>query len=174
MPVTRIVGRSDGTGVGDAFPGGFPVVAKPRTGFESRGVTVVESRAGLARLPFVVELAVNAVLHGVPGRGFAPPLSHHESLGVVRIAVTDLHPAGWRDRLTIRTRAEATECSSLTRSPLTGACATAPARQDGLGGVRNGSLLHPVRQGQQVWRSVDRAVGPEAPTRALRTWAARY
>ncbi|MEU1492991.1 hypothetical protein ABZ456_22360 [Streptomyces sp. NPDC005776] len=90
MPVTRIVGRSDGTGVGDAFPHGFPVVSKPRTGLESRGVTVVENRAGLARLPFVAELAV---LYGVPGRGFAPPLSHHGSLGVVRIAVTDLHLA---------------------------------------------------------------------------------
>ncbi|WEH36316.1 hypothetical protein PZB75_24975 [Streptomyces sp. AM 4-1-1] len=93
VPVTRIVGPSDGIGVGDAFPGGFPVAAKPRTGFDSRGVTVVENRAGLAPLPFVAELAVNAVLYGVPGPGFAPPLSHHESLGIVRIAVTDLPPA---------------------------------------------------------------------------------
>ncbi|QNE74188.1 hypothetical protein F0344_05815 [Streptomyces finlayi] len=57
----------------DAFPGGFPVVANPRTAFESRGVTVVEDRAGLARLPFVAALAVHAVLHGVPAGGFARP-----------------------------------------------------------------------------------------------------
>ncbi|MFB8036894.1 ATP-grasp domain-containing protein [Streptomyces sp. NPDC056004] len=50
VPVTRLGGPSDGTGVGDAFPGGVPAVAKPRTGSESRGVTVVDNRAGLARL----------------------------------------------------------------------------------------------------------------------------
>ncbi|MET7684030.1 ATP-binding protein [Streptomyces sp. NPDC005423] len=42
----------------------------------------------------VAELAANAVLHGrVPGRDFALLLSHEESRGVVRIEVTDTHPA---------------------------------------------------------------------------------
>jgi anti-sigma regulatory factor (Ser/Thr protein kinase) len=42
----------------------------------------------------VAELAANAVLHGrVPGRDFALSLSHDESRGVVRIEVTDTHPA---------------------------------------------------------------------------------
>lgn len=51
VPVTRLIGPSDGTGVGDVFPGGFPAIAKPRTGSGSRGVTLVESEADLARLP---------------------------------------------------------------------------------------------------------------------------
>ncbi len=42
----------------------------------------------------VAELAANAVLHGhVPGRDFALSLSHDESRGIVRIEVTDTHPA---------------------------------------------------------------------------------
>ncbi|WP_234538772.1 ATP-binding protein [Streptomyces shenzhenensis] len=42
----------------------------------------------------VAELAANSVLHGrVPGRDFALSLSHDESRGVVRIEVTDTHPA---------------------------------------------------------------------------------
>ncbi|MFH9131879.1 ATP-binding protein [Streptomyces griseoaurantiacus] len=42
----------------------------------------------------VAELAANAVLHGlVPGRDFALSLFHDESGGVVRIEVTDTHPA---------------------------------------------------------------------------------
>ncbi|MFF8321579.1 ATP-binding protein [Streptomyces bobili] len=42
----------------------------------------------------VAELAANAVLHGrVPGRDFALSLSHDDSRGVVRIEVTDTHPA---------------------------------------------------------------------------------
>ncbi|MDK1476370.1 ATP-binding protein [Streptomyces sp. 549] len=42
----------------------------------------------------VAELAANAVLHGrVPGRDFALSLSRDESRGVVRIKVTDTHPA---------------------------------------------------------------------------------
>ncbi|MFH8973742.1 ATP-binding protein [Streptomyces sp. NPDC017890] len=42
----------------------------------------------------VAELATNSVLHGrVPGRDFALSLSHDESRGVVRIEVTDTHPA---------------------------------------------------------------------------------
>ncbi|WP_338895631.1 ATP-binding protein [Streptomyces sp. TG1A-60] len=42
----------------------------------------------------VAELAANAVLHGrVPGRDFALSLSHDESRGMVRIEVTDTHPA---------------------------------------------------------------------------------
>lgn len=97
MPVTRIVGRDDGTGVGDDFPHGFPVVAKPCTGFESCGVTVVEDRAGLARLPIVAELAVIAVLHVVPGRGFAAPRSNHESGGHGGLLV-DALAADWRLR----------------------------------------------------------------------------
>ncbi|MER6409705.1 ATP-binding protein [Streptomyces humidus] len=42
----------------------------------------------------VAELAANAVLHGrVPGRDFALSLARDESRGVVRIEVTDTHPA---------------------------------------------------------------------------------
>ncbi|MEU6523895.1 ATP-binding protein [Streptomyces sp. NPDC046924] len=42
----------------------------------------------------VAELTANAVLHGrVPGRDFALSLSHDEGRGVVRIEVTDTHPA---------------------------------------------------------------------------------
>ncbi|PZH10113.1 hypothetical protein C1I97_14175 [Streptomyces sp. NTH33] len=42
----------------------------------------------------VAELAANAVLHGrVPGRDFALALSFEEGRGVVRIEVTDTHPA---------------------------------------------------------------------------------
>ncbi|MFC5958381.1 ATP-binding protein [Streptomyces pratens] len=42
----------------------------------------------------VAELASNAVLHGrVPGRDFALSLSLDDSRGVVRIEVTDTHPA---------------------------------------------------------------------------------
>ncbi|KAF2776810.1 ATP-binding protein [Streptomyces sp. OM5714] len=42
----------------------------------------------------VAELAANAVLHGrFPGRGFALSLFHDEGRGVVRIEVTDTHPA---------------------------------------------------------------------------------
>lgn len=42
----------------------------------------------------VAELATNSVLHGrVPGRDFALSLSYVESRGVVRIEVTDTHPA---------------------------------------------------------------------------------
>ncbi|MEV5490193.1 ATP-binding protein [Streptomyces bobili] len=51
----------------------------------------------------VAELAANAVLHGrVPGRDFALCLSHDDSRGVVRIEVTDTHPAR-PARLTPRT-----------------------------------------------------------------------
>ncbi|MFE7212919.1 ATP-binding protein [Streptomyces sp. NPDC001698] len=42
----------------------------------------------------VAELAANAVLHGrVPGRDFALALSFEEGRDVVRIEVTDTHPA---------------------------------------------------------------------------------
>ncbi|MFI2641077.1 ATP-binding protein [Streptomyces sp. NPDC018610] len=42
----------------------------------------------------VAELAANAVLHGrVPGRDFALSLSRDDGRGVVRIEVTDTHPA---------------------------------------------------------------------------------
>ncbi|MER6111820.1 ATP-binding protein [Streptomyces hirsutus] len=42
----------------------------------------------------VAELASNAVLHGrVPGRDFALSLSLDDSQGVIRIEVTDTHPA---------------------------------------------------------------------------------
>ncbi|WP_428950064.1 ATP-grasp domain-containing protein [Streptomyces sp. cg35] len=51
QPFTRLVGPTDDTGVGDDFAGGFPAIAKPRTGSGSRGVTTVEDPAGLARLP---------------------------------------------------------------------------------------------------------------------------
>lgn len=49
QPVTRLIGP---TGVpGADFEGGFPAVAKPRTGSGSRGVTVVERPEDLDRLP---------------------------------------------------------------------------------------------------------------------------
>ncbi|MEU6226329.1 ATP-binding protein [Streptomyces sp. NPDC047042] len=42
----------------------------------------------------VAELAANSVLHGrVPGRDFALFLSHDDRQGVLRIEVTDTHPA---------------------------------------------------------------------------------
>ncbi|MDX3450856.1 ATP-binding protein [Streptomyces sp. ME02-8801-2C] len=42
----------------------------------------------------VAELAANSVLHGrVPGRDFGLSLSRDESRGVLRIEVTDTHPA---------------------------------------------------------------------------------
>ncbi|MFJ2258904.1 ATP-binding protein [Streptomyces sp. NPDC087844] len=42
----------------------------------------------------VAELAANAVLHGrVPGRDFALDLAGDEARGVIRIEVTDTHPA---------------------------------------------------------------------------------
>ncbi|MFE5602230.1 ATP-binding protein [Streptomyces coelicoflavus] len=42
----------------------------------------------------VAELAANAVLHGrVPGRGFALSLSHDDGRRVIRVEVTDTHPA---------------------------------------------------------------------------------
>ncbi|MFD7735683.1 ATP-grasp domain-containing protein [Kitasatospora phosalacinea] len=47
LPVTRTLGPAGGAD----FPGGFPAVAKPRTGSGSRGVRTVDGPAALARLP---------------------------------------------------------------------------------------------------------------------------
>ncbi|MFC8720662.1 ATP-grasp domain-containing protein [Kitasatospora sp. NPDC057198] len=47
LPGTRTLGPAGGAD----FPGGFPAIAKPRTGSGSRGVRVVEGPAALARLP---------------------------------------------------------------------------------------------------------------------------
>ncbi len=82
----------------------------------------------------VAELAANAVLHGrVPGRDFALSLSHDESRGVVRIEVTDTHPA-----LPTRKAPDSDESGgrglvSSMPSPPPGAYATAsaPARRSG-------------------------------------------
>ncbi|MEU1123036.1 ATP-binding protein [Streptomyces sp. NPDC005899] len=42
----------------------------------------------------VAELAANAVLHGrVPGRDFALVLTHDDGRGVIRVEVSDTHPA---------------------------------------------------------------------------------
>ncbi|MGY0488902.1 ATP-grasp domain-containing protein [Streptomyces sp. WG-D5] len=49
QPVTRLIGPTDVPGAD--FEGGFPAIAKPRTGSGSRGVSVVASAADLARLP---------------------------------------------------------------------------------------------------------------------------
>ncbi|MBW1601549.1 ATP-binding protein [Streptomyces sp. JJ66] len=61
--------------------------------FESWGVPR-GSRAFEAATLVVAELASNAVLHGrVPGRDFALHLAHDCAGGVVRIEVSDTHPA---------------------------------------------------------------------------------
>ncbi|MGW6054365.1 ATP-grasp domain-containing protein [Streptomyces sp. NPDC055189] len=52
LPVTRLLapGR-DQAGIDGGFAGGFPAMAKPRTGSGSRGITLVEGEGDLARLP---------------------------------------------------------------------------------------------------------------------------
>ncbi|MYT75548.1 MULTISPECIES: ATP-grasp domain-containing protein [unclassified Streptomyces] len=63
VPVTRLLGPS-GASAENGFDGGFPAIAKPRTGSGSRGVTLVEDAAGLARLPQDGSYLVQEMLPG--------------------------------------------------------------------------------------------------------------
>src|SRR5690606_3877466 len=86
---------------------------------------------------------------------------------------TTITPRGWRYRIPIRTRADATDCLVDALAADWGVRdSPGPARRSG--GVHDGAPFHRPRRGQQLWRSVDRTVGPEATPRALRTWAWRY
>lgn len=63
VPVTRLLGPA-GASADNGFDGGFPAIAKPRTGSGSRGVTLVEDAAGLARLPQDGSYLVQEMLPG--------------------------------------------------------------------------------------------------------------
>ncbi|WP_420032351.1 ATP-grasp domain-containing protein [Streptomyces sp. cg28] len=63
VPVTRLL-APEGASAENGFDGGFPAIAKPRTGSGSRGVTLVEDAAGLARLPQDGSYLVQEMLPG--------------------------------------------------------------------------------------------------------------
>ncbi|CAM5704823.1 hypothetical protein SHIRM173S_01868 [Streptomyces hirsutus] len=90
----------------------------------------------------VAELASNSVLHGhVPGRDFALSLSLDDSRGVVRIEVTDTHPAQ-PARLALGPDEDGGRRPAPRRRARRRLGRQRPPRprQNGVGGVRPGSL----------------------------------